>query len=172
MTAWNIVDAGEEGALDPAQIEHGDCVQPLPKDVIRHGEGGVPCGVLAPEPSDNPIVHQRFIAPVERVPKADMNRRRILAHIVCSADDTIPRQGACLVGTHLGGALVPALALSRLRLPIFVIVRSPPGSLPLSDSFEICDLRKESAHRAMMTARAKLRRGQIVFLAGDVPSAS
>src|SRR5207237_5022381 len=61
---------------------------------------------------------------------------------------------------------------SRLRLPIFVIVRSPPGSLPLSDSFEICDLRKESAHRAMMTARAKLRRGQIVFLAGDVPSAS
>ena len=80
------------------------------------------------------------------------------------------RGGALLVATHFGGGLLTPLALAQLGIPMLAIVSTPAGPAPYPRIVEIVDISRESTLRAVARAHATLRRGGVVFLAGDLAS--
>src|SRR5262245_15456180 len=94
------------------------------------------------------------------------SRQRAWLPLAPDVEDVMQR-GALLVGAHFGGAFLTSLALARLQIPLLVIARRPPNSPPLPRNVTLCNLLEASAQHATLTAVATLRRGGVVFLAGD-----
>jgi len=103
--------------------------------------------------------------------KVSRARQSVWLHLASDVEATL-RGGALLVGTHFGCGLLTPLALARLEIPILVIVRKPGGPSLSPRLFEIIDISRESTLRAVAEARATLRGGGVVFLAGDLVSGS
>lgn len=82
------------------------------------------------------------------------------------------RGGTLLVGTHFGCGLLTPLALSQLGIPMLAIVSTPAAPAQFPKLVEIVDVSRESTLRAVARARATLRSGGVVFLAGDLASGS
>ena len=82
------------------------------------------------------------------------------------------RGGALLVATHFGGGLLTPLALAQLGVPMLAIVSTPARPARFPRLVEIVDISRESTLRAVARAHATLRRGGVVFLAGDRASGS
>ncbi|MFM8412850.1 MAG: hypothetical protein ACKOCT_21570, partial [Alphaproteobacteria bacterium] len=102
------------------------------------------------------------------------SRQEAWLPVDAGVEPTLRAGPVLLVATHFGGGLLTPLALSRLGIPMTAIVRMPTaGRLRASlehRCIEICDLGREPGHVAASTALATLRRGGVVFIAGDLPS--
>ncbi len=96
-------------------------------------------------------------------------RQRVWLPLAPDVEATM-RGGALLVGAHFGGALLTAVALSQLGIPLLMIVRTRPGATLRPTCVEICDLRHTSTQHAIGAAWTMLRRGGVVFMAADTPS--
>jgi lauroyl/myristoyl acyltransferase len=93
------------------------------------------------------------------------------------------KEGAILVGSHLGGHIAGLHALYRLGVPLRLLVQRPAHvSAELNGSFDRCDvpypqsgffvrrgLAPVVAVERILRARAALRDGLAVYLTGDIP---
>jgi hypothetical protein len=77
------------------------------------------------------------------------------------------RGGALLVGAHFGCGMLTPLALAQLGIEIVAIVHTPSATLR-PKFVRALDISKQDPMQAVVEARAILRRGGVVFLAGDV----
>ncbi len=95
------------------------------------------------------------------------SRQGTWLHLAGDTGETL-RGGALLVGSHFGCGLLTPLALTQLEIEMWTIAHTPRGGHYESPLVHVLDLSRVAPLDVAIAARSVLRRGGVVFVAGDL----